>query len=671
MDSAIPPELLSKVLRWSLRAHEEGAINTAEDSFGDGKNPATRKLIEQIVFTRSFVPTYLAALGIVVLVFSAVHCWTKRTRRRTGRDYSNEREVVKDHSPASSSSSSTLHGTPTRSKLSPTLEVIETTRLLSGPDHGVQQSQSIIERIRCYILSTLYYQPSPIRALTSPTNMLPVNGTSLLILAFLALNIFYLFYHTPISIPMLFVFADRAGLLFVVNLPVLYILAAKTNQPLKFLTGWSYEGLNIFHRRLGEWMIVLGVLHAGGMFGVWYTLLRPLNFGLLRFLSTKLVILGIVALTTYLAIWFTSTGYFRNLWYETFLGLHVFMQVAALMLLFFHHPGAKVYVLVSVGIWALDRIVGRMAVSTKKFVSTLQVTDDGETLLLFCDVKVHKAIFDASLNISHGWKAGQHVFVTVPGINWKHRPQTHPFTIASPAPPSGHQGNWPLQLTIRAQDGFSRELLEYAKLHQHTEVLLDGPYGNLDALEGLQIADRTCLIAGGSGIAVTYPLAWYLLVDNESDALMSSRTVYRNGQRHSGCVMPSDHLPHSDHFTHFWIRQLDNHANWITMFPQIETLHDKFLSIVPDRKDASEDKIDVASLVTKHFSTQEPVSNDRPDVALELRQWVEDIDEIRKDGRICVVVSGPDGLVRDVRNAGARLLLEGWDVEVFAEKFGW
>jgi hypothetical protein len=41
----------------------------------------------------------------------------------------------------------------------------------------------------------------------------------------------------------IFILADRAGLMFVVNLPVLYVLAAKTNQPIKLLTGWSYEGL--------------------------------------------------------------------------------------------------------------------------------------------------------------------------------------------------------------------------------------------------------------------------------------------------------------------------------------------------------------------------------------------------------------------------------------------
>ena len=651
-------------------------MSTTEGGFGDGlKNPATRKLIEQILFTRRFVPTYLAVLGVLVLLFSAAHWWTKLIRSRTRRERSKEHVAGEDDSPTSSSSSSTLQGTLSpsdRSKTSPRIEAIETTRLLSGPEPVAPQLwSSIIHRVRCRFASMLSYQPSPIRALTSPTNTLPENGMTLLILTFLALNIFYLFYHTPISIPMLFVFADRAGLLFVVNLPVLYILAAKTNQPLKFLTGSSYEGLNIFHRRLGEMMIVLAVLHSVGMFGVWYTLLRPLHFTLLRFLSTKLVILGIAALTSYLAIWVTSIGFVRKLWYETFLGTHVFLQVAAMVLLYFHHPGATVYVLMSIGIWALDRIVARLAISTTKFVATLQIADDRETVLLFCEINVQKAMGGARLNISHGWEAGQHTFVTVPRIGWKHRLQAHPFTIASPAPPYGYQGSWPLQLTIRVQDGFSRELLEYAKLHQHTEIILDGPYGSLDALEALRTAERRCLIAGGSGIAVTYPLAWSLLVRNEADALMSSRVIYRNGLKHAACVQPLDHLLSSDRLAHFWIRQFDKHCRWITMFPQIEAMKDKLSPVMAAMNDASEDKTAVSSLISRAFSTQEDASNDRPDVALELRQWVENVHEELKHCRICVLVSGPDGLVRDSRNAAARLTLEGWDIEVFVEKFGW
>lgn len=676
MKSPYPRELPGQILRWSKYAHEGGAAKAQEGGFED--NPASRELIEQVLFTRRFLPTYLIVLGVVVLLFGAARWCMKLSRRCTNQDYSQKHNL--DISPASSSSSSTLRGTPIlKTPASSSLEAIETTRLLS-PESGILQAHtSVFTRVSCYITSTLLYQPSSIRALTSPTNLLPQNSTTLLLLLFLSLNIFYLLYHTPLSIPMLFVFADRAGLLFAVNLPVLYILAAKTNQPLKLLTGWSYEGLNIFHRRLGEWMIALGVVHSTGMFGVWYTLLRPLHFSLERFLSTKLVLLGVFALISYVALWVTSTGYFRRLWYETFLSLHIFLQVVALLLLFLHHPGSRVYVLASVGIWTLDRIVGRMVLVRQKLVATLQIAEDCETVLLYCEVDIRPGILGSSVNILNGWKAGQHVFVTVPGIGWQHCLQSHPFTIASPAPPSKYKGVWSLQLTIRAQQGFSKQLFEYAKLHQHAEVILDGPYGSVDILEALHKADRQCLIAGGSGIAVTYPLAWSLLVRDDASALVSTRTIYRNGQKHVPCLRNgcSPSALFDGQVMHLWINQHSNHQRWLTMIPREDALKSNPIYGEPETDECKiwpENTIKVASMTTATYSTRDSLRGQlegRPDVALELRCWTESGRRKGSDNRICVVVSGPDGLVRDVRNAAAKLLLEGWNIEVFVEKFGW
>jgi hypothetical protein len=99
-------------------------------------------------------------------------------------------------------------------------------------------------------------------------NVLPDNVASLSIALFLALNVSYLFSPTPLSILTPFALADRAGLYFVDNLPVLYILSARNSQPIKWLTGSSYEGLNIFHCWLGKWMVILAFIYTIGMFGV-------------------------------------------------------------------------------------------------------------------------------------------------------------------------------------------------------------------------------------------------------------------------------------------------------------------------------------------------------------------------------------------------------------------
>lgn len=122
-------------------------------------------------------------------------------------------------------------------------------------------------RLPLKLRAVLTYQPPPIPI---ANKILPSNGNTLIILLFLAINLVYLNYNTGSTFPSwITCIMDRAGLLFVGNLPWLYILAAK-NQPLRLLTGDSYESLNILHRRLGEWMCFLAVWHVVGFFAFWW-----------------------------------------------------------------------------------------------------------------------------------------------------------------------------------------------------------------------------------------------------------------------------------------------------------------------------------------------------------------------------------------------------------------
>jgi hypothetical protein len=59
----------------------------------------------------------------------------------------------------------------------------------------------------------------------------------------------------------------------------------------------------------------------------------------------------------------------------------------------------------------------------------------------------------------------------------------------------------------------------------------------------------------------------------------------------------------------------------------------------------------------------------QPDIRAILREQVEDLKE--RNDSVGVVVSGPDGLNRTVRNECARMMRKGMKVEVAVEKFGW
>ena len=656
-DDVLPSDFLQHV-RQTIAAYDD--IRTGSDEVFDPRSPALRKLVEQIFFSGRFILTYYAVLGALVSA-CAVQNWYRKWKRQKNTSLTQEQ---KDSGTPSRSSNASSNTTLLPSEDNSVKDVdTEQTPLLQKQvllqNIAKKGKPQVIRRLQAFLM----FQPDPVPAFTSPTNHLPANSTTLVVLLLLAINLFYLFFHVPLTIPMLFAFADRAGRCFAVNLPILYILAAKTNQPLHFLTGWSYEGLNIFHRRLGEWMIAFAAIHGVSMMGVWYTLLRPLHFGLIRFLSNKTIFLGIFALVAYLAIYVSSTGWVRRLYYETFLGLHIVLQVLALALLFFHHPRSRVYVVVSLLIWVLDRIACRMFLSKRRLVATLQVASDQKTVLVFCDIPIKISRPGLKMDICHGWRAGQHVFITIPGLGWRHKLQAHPFTIASPAPPADMtEGCWPLQLTIRGQDGFSKEVLDFARLHQHCEVSIDGPYGSVEVLEAAQSADRVFLVAGGSGIAVTYPISWALQGSDTQSAIVSARTVYEKGVRKcgtKGLLFEDSDNPES--CASVWVRQDSRADTWISYFPRRS-------SVVGARSAEGTGQDAVLNLVTSRFETG-GVHSLRPDIRTELREWVERGSQ--KAERIVVVVSGPDALVRDVRNGAASLLLRGYDIDVHVEKFGW
>lgn len=612
------------------------------DGSGQRDSPGLRKLIQGILFSRRFILSYQLVILSVLLVFTVVHWgkkggrWKKRQaaikRSWVGtssyKDGSNVPQMDESHG-SSSSSSSTLEGTaspPQPLKVDPVQN--ERSPLLGSPDVTTRKA-SIWKVFRAWMV----YQPRPIPVIYKT---LPSNATTLAVLALVGINVFYTLYKVPFSVPMLFVFADRTGLVFVANLPLLYLLAAK-NQPVKLLTGYSYESLNIFHRRLGEMMCLLALLHGVGMLGVWYTLLRPAGLGLARFLLSKIILLGIGAFVAYEALYFTSLGSFRQRWYELFLGLHIVLQVAALILLWFHHSNSRVYVGIALAIFLIDRLVYRFTLKTKTMRASVELKEDKTSVTLHADVplvssgSLLRRVF--GLDITNGWKATEHVFLTVPSLARKHIIQAHPFTIASRAPMPGDM-EASLDLIIRAQDGFSSDLVRHAKSHSTVSVRLDGPYGSQNAVDMLQDSDFSIVVAGGSGIAVAWPLIWSVL-DRQKVKDLETSAGARFTQRI--CLI--------------WVIHERSHLSWIRT-EQMDELKARGVDIM----------------------IPEPTNEKgRPNVGDIVESWITKRDDVHRGAQASfgVVCSGPDGMNRAVRNTCSSLLRNGYDVRVEIEKFGW
>ena len=651
MGQAITDRELRVALRLALRITK---TTSEELAFTEGDSrldsPGFRKLIEEILFSRRFIHTYHAVIGFLLLAFTAAHWggkliqWRKRRgakerirRKNTinGTDSLSKEEMVlgnEDMDGGSSSSSSTVNGTvyhPYRSKID--AEDNERTYLLQRPEDTSESTRktSLGMKIRAWLI----YQPKPIPVVNK---ILPSSGTTLSVLILYAINIFYTFYHVSLSIPMLFAFADRTSLLFVVNLPLLYLLAAK-NQPIKALTGYSYESLNIYHRRLGEIVCLLALLHSIGMVGVWYSLLRPSGVTLGAFLLKKIILLGLGALIAYETLYFTSLGSFRQRWYELFLGLHVGLQVVALVLLWFHHHGSRIYVAIALAIFLIDRLVYRMTIKPSTFRATLAVFEDQKTVGLHISIpqsKSKSAVKEIiNSDITRGWKPTYHIFLTIPSISRKHIIQAHPFTIASRAPALSAE-RAELKLIIRAQDGFSSDLLRYAKGHDTVPIRLDGPYGSQFAVDLLQNSDLSIVVAGGSGVAVAWPLIWSVIDTSQND---DSETALSTATGKKSLFV--------------WIIQKASHMTWV-----------------------GESQLAILRTHGADVVVPPPTfENGRPDVSQIIESWVSkhfkrEHDEYNTVGVVC---SGPDGMNRAVRNTCSTLLSKGVEIGIEIEKFGW
>lgn len=619
-----------------------------------------RKLIWAILDGRDVVAAYNNALLALLGIFTIAHllekwrCRKRRLERRSREEIPsalpdatrerNQHDPRDTSSPSSSSSVSSGVGTPSGAlKDSETdLERLPLLRTWRKPPTSARSSIPIWAKLQQW----LEYQPRPLPVVH---RVLPSNGTSIFVLIWLGINIFFHLYQLPLHPKYFFCFADRAGYVFIVNLPLLYLLAAK-NQPILLLTGRSYEALNIFHRRVGEWMCFEAVVHTAGMF-IWEFCFQPDwlkgDGGWWAYVTHPLILLGFGALFAYELLFFTSLGSFRQRWYELFLASHVILQILALGFLYLHFWTAQPYVLTSLVIFVVDRVIWRLGLKSTSFTAETNVLPDGETIFMSMEWDLPASrrwwILWPRKSIRFGWKPTDHVFLTVPILGRTHRLQAHPFTIASAAPESTVSQKASLELLIRSHSGFTADLLCYAHRHRSIHVRLDGPYGSSHALDMLRAADHSLLVAGGSGIAVMFPLAWALLCENRAarDGA-GTETVDNTKQGREGSGGQTVRM--------LWIIHSAEHRFWL---PQ--------------------KKIDQLLAMGLDLLIPPPTSEaGRPDVEGTVQGWIDDacIDG-EYDRQVAMVASGPDGLNRMVRNTCARAIGKGADVRLAVEKFGW
>ncbi|KAL2182979.1 hypothetical protein L209DRAFT_758352 [Thermothelomyces heterothallicus CBS 203.75] len=663
-----------------------------------------QQLLDLVYESRAIIRCYNVVLVLIVLALAVWHWaetrsderkWRRLMRQPPGGDTSDGTASP----PAGLLSSIAIAGTATPPPDAKGNIDIERIPLLTrnGQNRTTakpRMAARISRAVRCWLTR----QPAPLPVIN---RTLPSNGTSLFILAWLAINVFLHLYHLPTRSDFFFIFADRTGCVFAVNLPLLYLLSAK-NQPLRRLTGYSYEALNIFHRRVGELLCFEAALHFVSML-LWQFLLARewliASRSAYVYFTHPIILCGIGALVCYELLFFTSLASFRQRWYELFLASHVLLQALGLVLLWFHYPTARPYAAAALLIFLADRLVWRLGLKSARVQADLRPLD-GDTLVLEARWDIpppspprrscrwwRSPSFLTRQTVLHGWHPTDHVFLTIPALSPL---QAHPFTIASAAPGRPHEeprrgtntreelerggggegegspegGQTPtaypiptttttaaaaavaaavtprparLTLLIRAYAGFTRDLLHLSRQAGRVSARVDGPYGSPHALGMLRASGSAVLVAGGSGIAVALPLVRALLRPGSGSG---------EGGRDD---VDEDKEDREDRTVRLlWVTHAREHREWVPRRGELDECVRRGLDLV----------------------IPEPTAEaGRPDVAGMVRGW---IDAAAAEGReVGVVVSGPDGLNRAVRNACADAIGRGKKVRVAVEKFGW
>ena len=443
----------------------------------------------------------------------------------------------------------------------------------------------------------------------------------------------------------------RFGIVAASQLPLHYLLAAKSWSPIQLLTGMSHEELNPYHRLLGRILIALFAVHAT-MYLNFYVQISVL----LKRIRDRDVILGIMAITTFMVIGTTALAKIRTWNYRLFFYLHVILSLSLLPILYFHVSHIRVYIIESAAIYLV--LILQRNVSQTTAEATIKLIPS--TNLLSISVPLTKNLS------SKTYAQGQHIYVGFPSLPQKLR--INPFSIVNENPHDDKR----IELVARALSGTTAILADYAVNKNTTSLTLEGPYGAAKYFPDLSSYDQVLFVAGGVGATFTLPL--YLnLLHKAAGRERIPRLIFVWSVRQSADA-------------EWGIKQLleacgtlpENFSAYITQ-GDVNGQHSISSAPQAQNKPGAEDRNSIElqerdSLLTNSSSPEDVASraakmthNGRPD----FRATVDEVFSYNGSERVAVLVCGPSGMGASVRKEVARWVWKGRDVFWHGEEFGW
>jgi ferric-chelate reductase len=381
-------------------------------------------------------------------------------------------------------------------------------RVKAGAENRLQNNQpynsftktlSAVTAVFCWVC---YQQFTP--AKSKSYFKVPPVGTILLLVIYVSFVLGLEFYDNNIEGAQHYTaIAVRAAWLGVAQIPLLILLAGKNNL-IGFITGLSYERLNVLHRWVARVLLLLITIHFASQNIGWD------QYGLrqLEWSTDTCPPTGIAAYSILLWINLSTLVPFRNFSYEFFVLQHLITFFGFIIAVMMHLPTtalySRTYIYIGIGLYLLDRILrtARYAYhNIRPGRATLTALDGGVTRICVETKQLKK------------WTPGSHVFVSIPRYGLG---QAHPATIASI--PSSHNND--LVFILKAHKGFTKRIMlsanpsmtslttdskqEGAAAKESYIALIDGPYGG--SHPDFAAFEAVVLISGSTGATFTLPI---------------------------------------------------------------------------------------------------------------------------------------------------------------------
>ncbi|PQE11215.1 metalloreductase protein [Rutstroemia sp. NJR-2017a BVV2] len=353
-----------------------------------------------------------------------------------------------------------------------------------------------------------YPQFMPRGGLAGRVLKVPPMGTVMLLLGYWAWVILLEFVDNNVQGAQHFTsLGVRAAWLAVAQVPLLILLAGKNNL-VGFVSGVSYERLNVIHRWSARVLFFLATLHVIFLHLSWNAYdLGPLEYSTDSCIPTGWAVYAIL-------IWMniSTIAPIRDFSYEFFVVQHILTFFGFIIAVMMHLPDtalySRTYIYIPIALYLLDRIIrsGRFAWNNARPASATLTALDGDVTRICVSSKAIKK-----------WSPGSHVLLSIPKLGLG---QSHPATIAST--PTSHDGD--LVFLLKSHKGFTSRLLKSASassvsilptkegsiFSQSSSVektkytaLIDGPYGNTPDFATF---DTVLLISGSTGTTFTLPI---------------------------------------------------------------------------------------------------------------------------------------------------------------------